>query len=302
MRKVVVLLLAMVLCLGLALSAGAIGASGTSDDIWYSALTFDTIEFIGSDDFTYTVPFPFNSGSFGDIVNFSFCDDVIYGYQGLAEGDDEWFPSIYGRILLVPASPDIGFTQSVSLCGGQQIINRSRVQDYYVSWSTDELLVDSVYLSGSYCYIDEREDIPSYYGGKAVNFGFDVPVVNGIARVGKAIYDYFYSESDMSYVFLDNIVLDLDYSRKSVDTASFDFNIPTDGSNSPNSHINFPSWMLQAKVSAPEPADDFNLGTWLAETVQGFIQVEIFPGFSIDKLFYVILVIGFMLWFFKVIS
>ena len=278
MRKFAVLLLSVVLILGLSVSAAAIGVSGSTDEVRYSALTFETIEFSGVDNSFYNLPFPFTSASAtGEITNFDYCDGRVYGYQGIADAD-QMFPTIYGRIYMPIASPNVGQFMQIYLFGGQQIFQCGRLKDYYISWSAEDLNVANIYVSGSYYSIVEKPAFSSY-GASFVHFDFDVPIVNGIARIGEAINDYFYGiNPDFTYIFLDNISVQIDFARKDVDTTSFDFNIPVDGQDSgrPNTHIDLNNWMYlqDVPVSTPATSDDCKLGTWLANSLSGFCRLK----------------------------
>lgn len=59
------------------------------------------------------------------------------------------------------------------------------------------------------------------------------------------------------------------------------------------------------RYTDPQPipeVPDIDLGTWLRDTVGAFLDFEIFPGFSVDMIFYLILIIGLVLWFVRIIS
>lgn len=61
------------------------------------------------------------------------------------------------------------------------------------------------------------------------------------------------------------------------------------------------SQLVQYTTNAEVP-EGFNLGTFLTQSVSAFLDFELFPGFSFDKLFISVLCIGLILWFLKLFS
>ena len=48
--------------------------------------------------------------------------------------------------------------------------------------------------------------------------------------------------------------------------------------------------------------DEFDSVSWLADCVDSFLEIQVAPGFALNKVLYFILVIGVLFWFLKVIS
>lgn len=302
MRKIILIGLVVVLVLGLSVSVGAIGASGASDQEFYSALSFETLYFDGSNDITYSVPFPFNSGIPGGLENFSYGGGWVYGEQSTTW--DNFFPVFSGYFMSPILSPSYGTYQSFSLVGGQQIVRVSRLSEYRIFWDSS-ISVDSFKVTGSFWVVDPSIHDSGRYGAKLDQFQISGYPTNGEILLGELLIQCFDQETNYdSNVFLNDIKLEVSFTRTDVDTARFDFVVPTSGLNYPNGSSDFNNWLyeqnVRIQVVAPS-SSDFDLGSWLGETLQGFLQVEIFPGFSIDKIFYLVLVMGVLLWFITMI-
>lgn len=306
----VIATLALVLCIvaePLSVSAG--GISGVSDDEWFAALTFDAISYDCNLEYasTCTWSFPFNSSvqGWGEFkYGSSDVPDYVYGYS--SQTDDPYFPTIVGAMFFPSLSPSLNSLADISFSGGQQIIQLSRVRDYTISFRPSVIVVSKAKLSGLYNVLKTDSGANSRYVVEAKSFNIDVSAVNGMLYIGQALADYFTDNLEKhTYVFLENIQFDIQFYRTDVSTTKFEFDIPTDGSNFPNDHINFGTWLLQYDTSVDityvEPSY-FDVTHWLSASVGSFLDFEIAPGFSLDKLFYIVLIIGVLIVFFKVFS
>lgn len=295
---------ALILCMVAApLSASAAGASGVSSDQWYSALTFDTISYDGYMAYpvTCTWPFPFNSSVYGS-GEFYFGDgeyaDYAYGFTSLSE--TESFPTITGCLILPSLSPSPGKFATLSLSAGQQIIDSERVKDYYISWDAGSLGLSGGSCSITYCEISDKFNGDDHYSVVTKTETFGVSGSNGLIPLGSWLYRL----GNERFVFIERIELDIHFERLDFSSTKFYFSIPTDGSVTPNVHMDFYNWFSQYDTDFEYYTGSafFDVTEWLSTSVGSFFDLEIAPGFSIDKIFYLILVISVFLAFIKIIS
>lgn len=66
---------------------------------------------------------------------------------------------------------------------------------------------------------------------------------------------------------------------------------------SPGGSNTFATWFYSNNLKHVEPTDPDSLTSWLTDSVGAFLSFEIFPGFSIDKIFVLVLTVGILLWF-----
>lgn len=296
--------LAIVFCMvAVPLSVSAAGVSGVSSDQWYSALTFDTISYDGYMAYpvTCTWPFPFNSGVYGS-GEFYFGDgeyeDYAYGFTSLSE--TEPFPTITGSLVLPSLSPSTDEFATLSLSAGQQIIDSERVQDYYISWEAGSLGVSGGSCTITYCEISDKFNGDDHYSVVTKTETFPVSGSNGLIPLGSWLYRL----GGERFVFIERIELDIRFERLSISSTKFYFSIPTDGSLTPNVHMDFYNWFSQYDTDFEVKSSSafFDVTDWLSTSVGSFLELEIAPGFSINKIFYLLLIIGVFLAFIKIIS
>ena len=308
MRKIFILITVVLLVGLIAAPAFAIGGSGSDDQVWYPVFSFDTVEWDDlSTKASYSIPYPFNSGIVGDVSDYSYFDDLVYGHQGMGEDPDSVFPRIVGSMNNALASPSIGVTQSITFKAGHQVINGSDIDgEFLLSYDPDDIKIintvfSAVYYTmvpdplGSGKYIAKSHTFSwteAYYPNDILDFSYCVRKLVDAAGAG-------------GRVFLDSCSFTINFSRQSVDTTSFGFLIGTNGSTAPNRPSDFANWLYFSEVPVSDAvvsAEDVDFMSWLLNSVEAFLQFEMFPGFSIDKLFVIVLVIGILLWFFKVVS
>lgn len=295
MRKVVSIISVCLVCLMLCLYAPIKGRAMSFNDepLRYSVLQFDYIETPA-----YTIPCPFNSASAGTQREpFYFGDVQIYGHvTSVADGafvDGFLTPLIYDKVTFYSAL---------------QVVRLYALNDFYAYFLAAGTAGHSLAGAEISCTVVTLNDdwVNSDRVGAAYKdlTGTIYANANGSVSFSQGLYDLLVSNgySGDSLVLLSDLKITLSYTSNSVDSASL---LLSSRYSSIDPDMLFGQWAFEQGITVPDAStgsSDFNLGTWLADCVTGFVQVEIFPGFSIDALFYAILIIGLLLWFLKVIS
>lgn len=295
MRKIVSIISVCLVCLMLCFYAPIKGRAMSFNDepLRYSVLQFDYIETRA-----YKIPYPFNFASAGtDREPFNFGHAQIYGFVHSP------VDSTYVDGYLIPLLYD-----EVTFYSSLQVVRLSAISSFYDCFVAPG--VEGQRLTGAKisCSVVTLND--DWVNSNNVGAAYDdlsariSPNANGSISFSQGLYDLLvqggYSDQDL--VLLSDFKITLTYEMDVVDSASL---MISTHHTSFNSDLLFGQWAFEQGITVPDAStgsSDFNLGTWLADCVTGFVQVEIFPGFSIDALFYAILIIGLLLWFLKVIS
>lgn len=295
MRKITIFFICVLLVVLMVVPAFAVGESGSSSDMWYSALTFDTIEFEGSS-YCFTTPFPFNSAVYGS-GDFAFLGDTVSGSCSMKQVSSG-LPTISGFVSSPHFHNGLMKSSVFSFCGGQQIVDMNRISDYMILYSYGDLGVTKALLTGYYYSIVPDSGDNSYCVERH-SFSWNVSVNSGIIYVGASIKEGLFLEGLKDrYIFFDRMELQITCHALTVATPRFDFNIPTCGSTAPNSAAQFESWLSQYSLPINKLFVNpgyFDMTSWLENGIGGFLRLEIAPGFSIDKIIYIILTVGILL-------
>lgn len=308
MRKIFVLLTVVLLVGLMVVPAFAVGGSGSSGEVWYPIFSFDTVEWDCSNPKgTYSMPFPFSSGMVGFISDYSFYEDLVHGHQGMGEDPDSVFPRIVGTMNNSLASPSVGENQSITFKGGHQVIRGADFSGggFSIDYNPDDIRIINTVFKASYYTVIPNPSSPDTYRAELKTFtwteayypdniiDFTYPVRKLVEAVGA---------NSGGNVFIYDCSFTINFTRKTVATTSFGFLIDTNGATAPGRPSDFGNWFNLSKIPVSNveiSMEDVDLLSWAIESAESFLQTEIFPGFSLDKLFVIILVIGVMLWFIK---
>ena len=294
MRKVVSIVSVCLVCLTLCLYAPINGRAMSFNDepLRYSVLQFDYIETKA-----YKIPYPFNFASAGTISEpFNFGDAQIYGYVHSAVNS----ASVDG--YLIPLLYD-----EVTFYSSLQVVRLSALSsfyDFHVAAGVVGQRLTGANISCSVVTLNDDWAFSNNVGAAYDDLSATIsPNANGSLSFSQGFYDLLVKSgySDQDLVLLSDLKITFTYEMDVIDSASI---FISSSYTSFNPDLLFGQWVSDQGLSIPDSSGDsgFNLGTWLANSVNGFLEAEIFPGFSIDKIFYIILVVGLLLWFFKVIS
>ena len=295
MRKVVSIISVCLVCLMLCLYAPIKGRAMSFNDepLRYSVLQFDYIETRA-----YKIPYPFNFASAGTISEpFNFGDAQISGYVHSVVDSS----SVDG--YLVPLLYD-----EVTFYSSLQVVRLSALSSFYdchVSAGVVGQCLTGANISCSVVTLNDDWASSNNVGAAYDDLSATIsPNANGSLSFSQGLYNLLVNSgySDQDLVLLSDLKITLMYEIDVVDSASI---FISSSYTSFNPDLLFGQWAFDQGITVPDAStgsSDFNFGTWLANSVNGFLKAEIFPGYSIDKIFYIILVVGLLLWFFKVFS
>lgn len=295
MRKIVSIISVCLVCLMLCVYAPINGRAMSFNDepLRYSVLQFDYIETPA-----YTIPCPFNSASAGTQREpFSFGDVQIYGHvTSVADGafvDGFLTPLIYDEVT---------FYSELQVV---RLYALNNFYSYFVAAGTVGQILTGAEISCTVLTLNDDWSNSNRVGVAHHNLsGVIAANANGTVSFSQGLYNLLVDNgySGDSLVLLSDLKITLSYTMDSVDSASL---MLSSHYTSYDPDMLFGQWSFEQGITVPDAStgsSDFNFGTWLADSVGGFLKAELFPGFSIDKLFYAVLVIGVLLWFIKVFS
>ena len=95
------------------------------------------------------------------------------------------------------------------------------------------------------------------------------------------------------WVFLADVQITFNFRRLTVDTFSFMISSPVSTSLTMKGF----NWFWNANFPPPPNYEELNFGSWLVDTVEAVLDFEVAPNLSINKILYIVLVIGVLLWF-----
>lgn len=294
MRKIVSIISVCLVCLMLCVYAPINGRAMSFNDepLRYSVLQFD---YIATRD--YKIPCPFNFASGGtEREPFNFGDDKVYGFVHSPVS------STYVDGYLIPLLYD-----EVTFYSSLQVVRLSAISsfyDYFVAAGLDGQRLTGANISCSVVTLNDDWAFSNNVGAAYDDLSVLIsPNANGTISFSQGLYNLLVNSgySDDDRLLLSDLKITLTYEMDVVDSASL---LISSHYTSFNPNLLFGQWVSDQALSIPDFSGDsgFNLGTWLSNSVNGFLEAEIFPGFSINKIFYIILVVGLLLWFFKIIS
>lgn len=309
MRRFLIVFCILVLLVALAVPCFAVGQSGSSDVIYYNSLQFDELVVDGCDineEFpcTFTVPFPFGTGLSGSTPSFSFASGNISGWQGLALDNDDRIPEIVGALQLpcigssLLAGNNINTAPSFTLSAHDAVIELGDIVGRWrIVYPLSSLRVVSVQAMGLFVGIGEEPLLQSYsHKTKLVTFS----------------EAYFPNENiDVSYVirklcensgfpgdtfYLSSLHLTFNFRFVSNDeepTFTF-YNRAVDSPRVIGAWFNEYELPYKSEVALSPETD---VVSWMVASVESFMELELFPGFAINDLFALIVVILLLFWF-----
>ena len=297
MRRVAAIISVCFVCLTLCLSLPIEGRALSNNDgpYWYSVLQFDYIQS------GWTIPCPFNFSAQGTQREpFEFLDFSVNGYVNLISGS-----SYMNGYLNALVEPDICFYSSLQVVRMKQL---KETFSYSISPGFEEMHLGGADVSCTVITLsDNAFNTDEVFAAHHDVSGFIGPTANGSVNIGSGLYQILSENGfgDETLVLISDLTIRIPFYCDTTQTpnifvSSFTTSLDPD--------LLFGQWVGYQGIVVPDAptgspdSTGFNLGTWLAESVSGFLKAEIFPGFSIDKIFYIVLVIGVLLWFFKVIS
>lgn len=296
MRKAVSIISVCLVCLMLCLYVPIKGRAMSFNDepLRYSVLQFDYLECQ-----EYKIPYPFNFASQGTSFEpFEFGSLGIGGYVNIPDG----YEDLYGYVNAL-------FYDEFTLYSDLQVVRMYALNDplsYHFVCGDVNMNFISAEISCSVVTLDDDWSFSNSVGAlyNSVS-GVLYPNANGSILLGQGLYDLLVANgyAGDSLLLLSDLTVNFKFNPSSDNTTPSVLLSAATSTFDPD--LLFGQWVSELGIVVPDSSVDasgFNLGTWLANSVNGFIKAEIFPGFSIDKIFYIILVVGLLLWFFKVIS
>lgn len=309
LKRILPLLVALIIVIGTVVGPVSVSAASVYDgDDFHPLLTFDSI--YGGAGYSL-VSWPFNSVRLGCTDSdsaFSIADDLLRGALTTQATDlarmEAWFyyPAVAGSV---------GSEETMTLKHDSSfVVYREGLRPegaFDISTDTDDLDIVRVRVSGYFSYMDKT---PLNDTGKEVYFKNKVPfnmtfgTKDGVAPIGEYLYQAIEScefLDEISYPMVENFTVELDVVRRDVDTPKFYV-----AAILTSDTYGVSDWMscysLTDSIHQPSGGEMDLSFNWLASVVDGFLDVEFLPNFSFNELIYAVVVVGFVLWFIKVIS
>lgn len=275
-------------------------AADDSVQICYAPLQFDIFSGSLSDQ---SFPWMFNEFQPATNSEFSFDNGAVTGTYSLGLSDDA--ASCFFRFPMVAG--DIGSTEVLTLKkAGEQFLSVNWLDSYVMLPSESDFDVLRVEISANLGIPGKRgsgagsNEVYSYSYIPLQSTFIPDPETN-VCYLGKWLHDLLnlhVQQRDYTYAYLNDLEIKIFISRNDVSTPGFLFAFK------PNP--NFPNfafqWLAERKLPLTYTAapDSFTFD-WLVRSVDAFMTFELVPGFSLNAIFEVILAIGVVLWFIKLI-
>ena len=296
LKRIIPIASACVICIVMILSVPLQGhaMSFNGKDLQYSVLQFDYIESYYS-----KIPCPFNSASQGTYREpFEFGDMLVNGYVSMPNGSN----AIEGFISGLAGS-------CVSFYSSLQIVRLNDLNtkwSYWVSPALEGMILGGaditfsvVTLNGSWSNSNELNAAHHTITGT-------IPVnLNGSIDIGQGLYELLVDAGYQDpYIMLYDLSITVPFVVDNVGTPCLFVSTVTNGLD-PN--LLYGQWVGNQHIvfeNSTGSSDhvNFDVVSWLKDATGSFLDFEIAPGFSFNKILWIILVVGLLLWFFKLFS
>lgn len=298
---VVLVILAASLIPAFAYSAG----SGDVDSVYYSSFIIDDVVTPLGDAY----PFPLNSGSFNNYeADFDF-DGCFYGtVSNIGFGDSSLCPGVFTADVTLFDGTTVGSYGWTRFRSNFGFVDSN--SSFVIAYDTSELTVYQVIVRLSLLDVNlvgESYEVTNYYIE-------DVFSTMGSDRID--ICDYvrllISDNTGVNYTqnvssFFQGLSVDICFQDKSSSTTGYNFSVAAQPTNY-NTAGQFMHWAdmqnLQVVYKAGLEGEDDLTGSfgWLASTIGAFLNLEIFPGFSLNTIFTFIFVLLIILLLIKIFS
>lgn len=166
-------------------------------------------------------------------------------------------------------------------------------QHFLIDDGGSDVVFSNVSITGNFAYM---EAVNGRYMMRSKPFSTRVSVYGSEVYVddliGQAIADFDFRGD---YAYLQDVTVTVTFYQNDTSvTPRFRTAI---GSTSVSNLLN--SWIYYQAIpfQIVEGGTDVNMFDWLLDSVNAFLNLEIAPGFSLNRIFYIVLVVGVLLWF-----
>lgn len=298
----------LVLCSLVSLFVIPVGAISNGTGLFcYAPIRFDTIGTSQSDTLHSWV---FNNSQVGtSSAKFSFDNGWISGNASCYESNLCYYLS--GSFSYPDSAASVGVSSVITLsCDTDQFVSRSLLDTYEIAVGSSMDLV-SVRIYGSAYYVSSSSGVGSNSETYSLLWDsfdrvfYEVNDGDGVARIGSWLLDCLDGLShDVgdSWFFLNSVNVDITFTRSDVVTPSFLVMSRLTPNYSGTSGLQWFYRQGLTKSVVDNNFDNQDLYSWLVNSIDAFFNFELAPGLSFNKIFYIILVIGVLIWFIKLFS
>lgn len=309
MRRILLICCTLVFVLMMAVSGFA--TTVDQEDSRYADLQFDFIELgnSGSDSPYAVFPWPANGGVKGSTVHFEYDSGNVVGDYSLS--DDV----ICNMTVDFSCPADyIALTTNNLFVTPQALIG----EDYTIrinsaSGADDDMWIESIGFSGNVAVweLNDKSVYELNFYPFDMAFGFDEYSVSIGETLVSVVYslDLGHADNPSLPIFFYDLRIDVEFHNGTINTP---YVLITANNLTEHATVNntlafcreneFYDGEVIIKTETVYVEQEFEVGTFLADSVNSFLQTEIFPGFTIDNIFYIILVLAIVLAFTKIMS
>ena len=301
MRKVVIILCLVAALVAMTVPAFAVGQGNGL--VYWAPINFDRIHLDGVGQYDYPLNWIDSYSTNANPAQFVFDSNAsIDGEAYYYSGDHSLTADFICPTEHIDIRADNAYFQPRAL-------KSARYRYRFMDSSGNFLSVTRVSISFDWIYFEVNEVTQQFdkvIEPISVIYEYNDPDLYMI-DIGELIADLILEHPDWNDNWYSALVagLRVDFDFEMVDSSTPRVLVSWCGSQiSERNDINFYLAQFGSFYAEPQPEPEvppFDLGTWLSDTVGAFLTFEIFPGFSVDMIFYLILVIGIVLWFITVI-
>ena len=297
MRKVIIIFCLVAALVAMTVPAFAVGVGRGST--YYAPITFDTIHMDGIGIYDYPLNW-IDSASSRDNMPVFYFEEYIYGEAmcDFSNNRQYLFADFACPTTTIDLRSELAFIQPRYLENADYTISFLDCSGHFLQLTTVDIYFELVlpfdYPDGKFEYRTTTCE-RSFLDFEDGTFDFDI---------GQSISDIIY----------DQILWDDGYTTACIKNLRIDFNFEMYDQSTPHLWVrwygslsseenDFNIFIREGgqKYLEPQPEPNFDFSTWLSDSVGAFLEFELFPGFSIDMIFWLFLVIFILLWFIKLV-
>lgn len=293
MRKAFIIVIVVVMVALMAVPAFAL--SSGSGNLYYTPVRFDTFT---TSESSVVHSWPFNNTQLGtSSASFSFGDGRVSGSASCLKNSSG---KVYlsGYMNYPESAVSVGLPSSIILSTQtDQFVSRSLL-DSFVIYFGSPFVLDSVRLSGSAYYVKSASDVGENTASYNLSFEsfdrvfYETNSGDGAARVGLWLLECLDGLSHVggdSWFFLNDVNVEIIFSRTDVSTPCFTISSLLTPNYEGTSGY---QWFYNQGLTKTVVDGSQSIFDWLINSVEAFFDFQIAPGLSINKILYIVLVLG----------
>lgn len=295
-RKIFICFFVVFLMTTLVVPAFASSPSSAGGSTYFAVFDFDYIDFTTATDAIY-FDWPHNTGQ----VNTS--SDYSSDYLTFFESSDDAFKfACYSQNTNFITDIYCYDARNALLYSDDLVFSADQAEFLRLDFNIGGYRAENIKISGFCCYVEEingqytlvRQPFSLTLDGQYLSLPLKTVLEKCSLRSNGSLY--YFQDFQMQFD-LTRLVDDPDNENYLPSSYYFRVTVPAVGA-----RYEVDNWFAYLDLThTTVQYSDVNFFDWLLDSVNAFLNFELFPGFSINRLMQVILIIGLLFWFLKVV-